>query len=175
MKVLIACNAYRNLENLLRAGQQPAPEYIGAVNDIEFNTVRELVEFVINDQSNRRAYTRLPSLTGQEAQTIKSLTGIAVPGYSRIIDSYAVKHIFKNHGNALREAKRGQIAVTPLDIEQVEYILTNPDKIYYDGKNDIGRDVIVFEKLIKGRYVIIEEVRTKRKTLAVNSMRIIQK
>jgi len=50
-------------------------------------------------------------------------------------------------------------------------VLQFPDLILNSGKNKLGKETITFIKQIDNRYVIIQEVRTGRKTVALNSMR----
>lgn len=50
--------------------------------------------------------------------------------------------------------------------------MSNPDNIFSDGKNKIGRDVIVFEKLINEvGYRQVEELLGKHKLVVTDSMR----
>ncbi|MDZ7934045.1 MAG: hypothetical protein U5M51_03560 [Emticicia sp.] len=93
-------------------------------------------------------------------------------GYSFQIDIYAIKHILKEHSNQSKEDSRGQIAVNDEDILLVLDVLQLPDLILNSGKNKLGKETITFIKQIDNRYVIIQEVRTGRKTVALNSMRI---
>ena len=92
--------------------------------------------------------------------------------YSFQIDIYAIKHILKEHGNESKEDTRGQIAVKDEDILLVFDVLQFPDLILNSGKNKLGKETITFIKQVDNRYVIIQEVRTGRKTVALNSMRI---
>lgn len=71
-----------------------------------------------------------------------------------------------------KEAKRGQIAVSLDDFALIPLITSKPDRIFYDGKNKIGRDVIVFTKIIDGvGYRHVEEIRGKNKLVATDSLR----
>ena len=92
--------------------------------------------------------------------------------YSFQIDIYAIKHILKEHANESKEDSRGQVAVNDEDILLVLDVLQFPDLILNSGKNKLGKETITFIKQIDNRYVIIQEVRTGRKTVALNSMRI---
>ena len=73
-----------------------------------------------------------------------------------------------------KEESRGQEAVVPEDFELINQVVTTPDIVFYGGKNRIGRDVIQFQKQIGDQYIIVQEIRTGRKQLALNSMRIIK-
>lgn len=100
---------------------------------------------------------------------------IDLTGYKFTIDIYAIRHIMKSHGNAVKEEARGQKSVTVEDFGLIYQIVTKSDVVFYDGQNKIGRDVIQFQKLIGDQYIILKEIRTGRKQLALNSMRVIHK
>lgn len=136
----------------------------------------ELKELVaaIRNRSNENKTISLGIVSEQVATKILADCEIDVNGYQIIVDIYAVKHIIKNHGNAEKEEKRGQIAIKTSDFELIEKVINTPDFVFYDGKNKIGRDVLQFQKLIDNRYIILEEVRTGKKQLALNSMRIVK-
>lgn len=111
---------------------------------------------------------------GPVANTEKIIekTGLDVSGFRRILDNYGVRHTMKQHGDAVKEARRGQVAVTLDDFRLIQVITSQPDDIFADGKNKIGRDVIVFVKLIEGiGYRHVEEVRGKHKLVATDSLR----
>lgn len=108
----------------------------------------------------------------ENAALILEKTGLDVRGYTRIIDNYGVRHTMKQHGNEAKEIKRGQIAVKLDDFSKIALITSDPDDIFADGKNRIGRDVIVFVKVIEGiGYRHVEEVRGKHKLVATDSLR----
>jgi len=98
--------------------------------------------------------------------------GYNLEGYKHNIDTYGVKHTLKNHGNKDKEEKRGQIAVTKRDIEQIPDIVYNYDSVKFGEKNKIGREILVFsKKMSDGTTVYVEEIRTGNKELTLNSMR----
>ena len=106
------------------------------------------------------------------AQLILEKTGLNVTGFTRVLDNYGVRHTLKQHGNSVKEDRRGQIAVTAEDFAKISSITSAPDNIFADGKNKIGRNVIVFVKLIDGvGYRHVEELRGKHKLVATDSMR----
>ncbi len=72
------------------------------------------------------------------------------------------------------EAPRGHVVVTADDYGLLPQVLNAPDVIEQDGSSDVGRPVMRFVKTIAGRrYTAVFEVRTKRKMLALQSLRII--
>jgi hypothetical protein len=120
--------------------------------------------------ADRRTILALGKVTN--ASLILEKTGLNVTGFTRVLDNYGVRHTIKQHGNAAKESGRGQIAVTLRDFEKIELITSQPDDIFADGKNKIGRDVLVFVKVIDGiGYRHVEEIRGKHKLVATDSMR----
>lgn len=116
--------------------------------------------------------TILPLGKVANALLIFQKTGLDVTGFTRVLDNYGVRHTMKQHGNAANEGRRGQIAVTVEDFEKIVLITSHPDNIFADGKNKIGRDVLVFVKVIDGiGYRHVEEIRGKHKLVATDSMR----
>ena len=106
------------------------------------------------------------------ASLILEKTGLNVAGFLRVLDNYGVRHTIKQHGNPTQEAKPGQIAVTLEDFEKIVLITSQPDNLFADGKNKIGRDVLVFVKVIDGiGYRHVEEIRGKHKLVATDSLR----
>ena len=106
------------------------------------------------------------------APLILQKTGLDVTGYTRVLDNYGVRHTIKQHGNAGRESKRGQIAVTLEDFEKILVITSQPDDVFTDGKNKMGRDVIVYVKVVGGiGYRHVEEMRGKHRLVATDSLR----
>ena len=103
---------------------------------------------------------------------ILAQTGLNLDGFTRVLDNYGVRHTMKQHGNPARELKRGQLAVMFEDFGLIPLITGEPDSVYADGKNRIGREVIVFVKVIDGiGYRHVEEIRGKHKLVSTDSMR----
>jgi phage-Barnase-EndoU-ColicinE5/D-RelE like nuclease3 len=51
-------------------------------------------------------------------------------------------------------------------------VLKNPDLVFESGKNKLGKDSITFVKQFEDKYIVVQEVREGKKTIALNSMRI---
>ncbi len=98
--------------------------------------------------------------------------GIDVKGFEHIIDNFAIRHTVLGHGNAKKEEARGLLPVTLDCLEMIPDIILNPDSISIGGKNKIGRLVILYTKRVNGFIVYVEEIRTKRKFLAMQTMYI---
>lgn len=98
--------------------------------------------------------------------------GLELDGFSHTLDGSAVRHILKSHGNAGREAARGNILITETDIENIPTVLGDPDFLVLGSKSRQGKDQIAYlKKMDDGSTLYFEEVRTGRKRLAALTMR----
>lgn len=98
--------------------------------------------------------------------------GFDVGGYEHTIDTSAVRHIFKSHGNPAVEASRGQVAVTEADILSIPSLLAAPDAVVFGTQSKMGRDQIVYLKAMPdGSTIYLEEMRNRRGQLNAVSMR----
>ena len=140
------------------------------ITPLQFPDVGSLYEFTLKDPLNQTAFVDLGILGDLEVTKLKVATNQDFADYQKMIDSYAIRHILKGHGNPVTEARRGQVAVTRSDFLLVDDILKDPDAIHSLGKNKIGREVIAFEKMLDQFYTLVVEVRTKRKKLALDSL-----
>lgn len=105
---------------------------------------------------------------------IEKQLSICLIDYKFRIDVYAIRHIFKQHGNDIKEKMRGQIVVTETDISLILDILENSKTVLYDGKSRNNKDIFVFEKQLKNIYIVIVEIRIGKKRIALHSMRILK-
>jgi hypothetical protein len=111
--------------------------------------------------------------TPNYAKKIKDKTGINVNGYNIVIDSYAILHTIKQHGDKKTEEERGQVAVNKSDLLLIPKIIFYPDLIIKSQyKNKRGMNVIKYIKQFKNKYYVLEEIRTGSKVIALNTMYI---
>jgi len=96
--------------------------------------------------------------------------GVDVRDYTHVIDSSAVRHILKRHGNKQKEQVRGQLPITEDDLTRLPEIIGNPDAVEYAGKTRVGREAVRYAKVLGDEIFVVEEARTGRKQLAVTSM-----
>lgn len=133
-------------------------------------SLRAAIRLAKKNKTYTASHTVMP-VFADEVQEAR-IHGLDITGFTHAIDGSAIRHTFKNHGNEKREAGRGQVAVTESDIEAIPDILAAPDRVFYGMKNDIGRDLIAYQKAMpNGTTLYLEEVRTGRKTLTTQSMR----
>lgn len=136
------------------------------------NTIRQMFtnSFVNKDGTNRR---NVVAGVNERLKSDLQNQGIAVDdSWVHAIDEDRIAHTMNQHGNATTEANRGQIAITGKDFEKIPEILESYDRVYpSDHKNKQGRDVIIYEKRYDdGTIIYLEEVRTGRKSLALDTM-----
>jgi hypothetical protein len=131
-----------------------------------------LLEKTFSKISNEKMIYEIDIVNNRISSKIFKDCGIDLKNYKHIIDNYSILHIIKNHGDAIKEKKKKQLPVTIDYFKKIKSIISNPDNVYYDGKNKIGRDVIVYEKKFNDTIIYVEEIRTGKKHLATNSMRI---
>lgn len=96
-------------------------------------------------------------------QEAKRSLGIDVSEFNHEVDAFGFKHAIKRHSS-------GPMALTDEDIKSIPDIIKHPDKVIYSGKNKRGLDVFRYMKRHNGTTHYLEEVRSGRKTLDLNTM-----
>jgi phage-related protein (TIGR01555 family) len=134
--------------------------------------IADLCGYALAGHSNVQKKVQYATVSKSEAEKLEKETGLEFDGYKRIIDNYAIKHMIKQHGNAQKEAARGQLPVTEEDIQKIPEIVSRPDSIQYAGKNGQGRDTIRYEKRFNGTIYYFEEARSGQNELAADTMYI---
>ncbi|MER2492325.1 LPD38 domain-containing protein [Catenovulum sediminis] len=113
---------------------------------------------------------RYAAVKKEESDKLEQIINQSVDGYKHVVDTSAINHTFRKHGNQSTEEKRGQIAVTEKDFNRIPEIVANPDEITNAGKDDLGNQLIRYRKAFNGTTYYVEEVRSKRKELAMKTM-----
>jgi hypothetical protein len=123
----------------------------------------------IDQPTNTKVEMVINTISSNEAALFKDSLDIEVNGYVRKIDNFSIVHTHKNHGSAEKEEKRGQVAITIYDFALIEEIAKAGNAVY-TAKNKIGRDCIMYcyEKVYT--YYLVEEIRTGKKELVLNTM-----
>lgn len=97
--------------------------------------------------------------------------GFNLKGYTHDMDVSGVRHSIKEHGDEKKEALRGQIAITDEDYNKIPEIIYDYDEIDFTGKNKTGLETITYKKSFPdGTIAYVEEIRTGKKTLTINTM-----
>ncbi|HRJ62477.1 MAG TPA: hypothetical protein PKZ99_14995, partial [Azospirillaceae bacterium] len=80
--------------------------------------------------------------------------------YRYAMDSDEVRHAIREHGDAGREAARGQIAVTSADFRHVRDVFQRPDNISAGGLSKRHKNAtLLFERKIGGiDYTVVGEI-----------------
>ena len=131
-------------------------------------------EVLENPTANNAKWLDYIAIDEAEKQFLKAETGLDVDGFSaHAIDASAINHLINRHGEE-GETRPDHLPITREDITLIPWVIKNPDKVEYSGKNDHGLDCIRYEKELDGTVILIEELRTGRKKLAVDSMRKIR-
>ncbi len=145
--------------------------------------IEELYEFTLTNLNNTYKIIDLWEIDAALSQRIISETGTEVEGFSIAIDSYSISHTLLKHGNPLKEALRGQIAVTKSDFVKIIEVIREADSIRLDTKtfkNDVKKETLVFTKEFEDRYVVAKEIRRvtkkgKKNRLVLQTLYILKK
>ena len=132
--------------------------------------LKDFIKKVLANPSNVQEKYSLGKLTDEQVKQIKEKTGLDLNGYERIVDNFGLQHIIKQHGIPKEEANRGQIHVTPKDLEKIKEITSDPDEIQLLTKSKRGGVVIQFIKRIGNLFFYHEEIRTGKKELAAKTL-----
>ncbi|MDR3158604.1 MAG: hypothetical protein LBU11_06265 [Zoogloeaceae bacterium] len=155
--------------------EMPVMEPQGA-NDRE--AVKNIVEAMrslaraAGTTSNKNQTVTIAKVSNEAAKEAKDKAALDISGYTHTADMFAVRHTLNQHGDATKEAKRGQIAITSDDIAAIPQAVNAPDARVYGVRNNRGQDLIAsIKRLPDGTLLVVEEVRTGRRTLALASIR----
>ncbi|MDR2364579.1 MAG: LPD5 domain-containing protein [Zoogloeaceae bacterium] len=122
--------------------------------------------------SNENQTVTIATVSEKAAQEAKDKAGLDIAGYTHTADMFAARHILNQHGDAAAEAKRGQIAITGDDIAAIPEAINAPDARVYGVKNNRKQDLVAsIKRLPDGTLLVVEEVRTGKRTLALASLR----
>lgn len=140
-----------------------------------FEEIADLFGYVKQSEiegTNKNKTVLLGIISKDISLKIEAEIGVDLQEYSILIDAYAINHILQGHGDKKRENSRGQEAVTQDDFGLLYQIINRPDHVFFDGKDKFGRDCFQFQSYLGNKYVVIMEIRTGRKQLALKTMRI---
>lgn len=104
------------------------------------------------------------------ASRIESDTGVNVENFNLSLGSYEVRKILKDHGNAAKEAARGQRAIVADDFGHITDIVLNPTEITLSNQDYMGKPAIIFSGDHNGRMNVVAVVSDKRLDLFVQTV-----
>jgi valyl-tRNA synthetase len=134
--------------------------------------IKDLVQKVQTDGLNTPEKLVIGKVTKEGAKLLTDLIGVEITEeFTHSIDRSSINHVIKQHGDKTSEEKRGQIAIQEKDFEKIISIISNPDEIICFGLNAIQKDTITYaKKEDDGTCIYIEEIRTGKKELMLNTM-----
>lgn len=132
----------------------------------------DLVATAKNAARGENEFIEIAQVSEAVADLVEQQSGADIHGYRHTIDTSAIRHILKSHGDARSEEKRGMVAVTEEDLLEIPDLISAADKIVTGAKGKRGEDLIGYlKKMDDGTTLYIEEARRGRKALAAVSMR----
>ena len=118
----------------------------------------ELIRETQNDAQNTAFVCSLGWVNKGLAEKVRAIANLDLGGYEHIADSYFLKHVWAHHSDQIREAKRGQTAISLADLELLPLIFEQPEQLSYLFEK--GKHRFVFEKTVgKTRFTYIAEAR----------------
>lgn len=132
--------------------------------------IYEFAKLCLESENNDAKKMTLLPVEEKLAKKIQADLEIDISEFQHTIDKYAIKKIFKDHGDKETEEKRGQIAVTLDILKWIGFVVRSYDSIEYRGENKKGLETILYKKEIEGVVFYMEEIRTGKKELALNTM-----
>ncbi len=136
---------------------------------MNIQSITKLTEAILSDSTNAHFNYEFARVSKTQAALVQPSVNVNLTGAPRIIDSSAIRHTLRQHGNPSKEATRGQVAIIPADFEHVPDIIQSADDISYLGENPRRQPVFLFTKRIgEFVYFVVEAVRfAKRGTKLV--------
>ncbi|WP_320194955.1 hypothetical protein RMR10_011875 [Agrobacterium rosae] len=135
-------------------------------------SMSDLVAFSASAKRGESQTVEIAQVSDAVADLVEEQVGVDIHGYRHVIDSSAIRHILKNHGDAKSETARGMVAITESDVLDVPNLISTADKVVTGAKGKRGEDLIGYlKKLDDGTTLYIEEARRGKKVLAAVSMR----
>ncbi|QIB38120.1 hypothetical protein G3A56_09065 [Rhizobium oryzihabitans] len=135
-------------------------------------SLTDLVSFSQTAPRGESQVVEIAQVSDAIADIVEQQTGLDIHGYRHTIDSSAIRHILKNHGDAGKETARGMVPITEEDLVGIPDMIASADKIVTGAKGRRGEELVGYlKKLDDGTTLYIEEARRGRKALAAVSMR----
>ncbi|NTZ90470.1 hypothetical protein [Agrobacterium tumefaciens] len=135
-------------------------------------SLSDLVSFSQTAPRGESQVVEIAQVSDAVADIVEQQTGFDIHGYRHTIDSSAIRHILKNHGDAGKETARGMVPITEEDLVGIPDMIASADKVVTGAKGRRGEELVGYlKKLDDGTTLYIEEARRGRKALAAVSMR----
>jgi hypothetical protein len=126
--------------------------------------ITNLIDFVLNDTLNIHKEISIGRLSKRHGKILYDHVGVNYKRSHKILDSSAIRHTMRKHGNVTSESKRGanRCNLTYKDFELLPRILSEPDEIIYKGKNSQKQDVFCFNKRVGYLYIAAMSIRVSK-------------
>jgi hypothetical protein len=95
----------------------------------------------------------------------EKLCYVTVDGNAHSVESEFFRHVYKSHGDAAKEARRGQVKIVRADFAALPGIIEHPDNVK-KTKTRSGQNAITYIKRVNGTIYFVEEVRKGRILMA---------
>ena len=130
--------------------------------------IEALFELTISNIENEYKRIDLGIVSKELGLLISNMTDIDVTDYVLTLDTYSISHTMERHGNPIKEAKLGQIAVQKHHFIEILEVILNPDNVRYDVRNK--RASLIFEKEKDDKYFVVKEIRQVQKSRKKNRL-----
>lgn len=135
-------------------------------------SLQALLDFARRAPANETQTVDIGAVSAPVAKAIKDTTGLDVSGYSHSVDAFAIRHIFKGHGDAKKEAARGQLPITDADILSIPQVIENATHVVTGMVGRRKQAIIGYlSTAADGSILYVEEARVGKRRLAAISMR----
>jgi hypothetical protein len=131
---------------------------------------KSILEKGVSGKAIPQSKIDLWKVSSGEVETLKEKTGLNLDGYTHKLENYGLQYALNGHSNTKIEERRGLIPITKDDLKNIPDVLKNYDNVEYSGKNQVGRDVIIYSKKVNGYIIYVEEIRAKNKELIPQTM-----
>ena len=135
--------------------------------------IKKNLDIVINKATkdkNSKGKIILGRVSEDVAKRISILLGIDVNNRLHILNDYDIRHMLNEHGDKIKEKKRGQIAITPEDILKIIDIINSYNEIIKGSTTKGVKSIRYVKKYEEGETYMVEVVPQQSKTLTIKTM-----
>ena len=132
--------------------------------------LHDKIQNAINNK-NSKGRTNLGTVSIKTANKIAKVTGINVSERNHILLDNDIRHMLNQHGDGIKEEKKGQIAITSKDIEQIPNIINNYDKIIKGSVNTKNQQTVRYiKKINNNKNYVVEVIPNNKNNLIIKTM-----
>ncbi|MEW6237155.1 MAG: hypothetical protein AB1656_17370 [Candidatus Omnitrophota bacterium] len=157
------------LKENVSEGKEEVKENLGEESDVVFRMdekkKREIDELLAAPKFPNKTVV-LYSVMPEEAARIKEFVQINVLNYEHVIESDGINHLRKRHWEESEKDEKN-VPMKKDDLYLILEIIGNADEISRAKNSQRGLPVIRYKKRLNGYYFILEEIRKKKKKLAL--------